>query len=1134
MRTFMPIGGHVTNVVLLLAITFSDTSAAEQQQTGNGADRGSAAAVEFFERRVRPILASHCEACHGSKKQESGLRLDSRDAVLTGGDSGPAAVSQAPGKSLILQAIRHDGDLAMPPETKLAPQQIDAITKWIQLGLPWPASDSPTDDDGKAEAAMSHWAFQPVSVPQIPVVKNKSWPQSSLDNFVLAELEAANLSPASQAAAHTLIRRATLDLLGLPPTPEEVLQFEAAWQRDSRAAWSSLIDRLLESPHYGERQARFWLDVARYADNKGYVFFESKNYPWAWTYRDWVIQAFNDDLPYDQFVVKQLAADLLDDEAPGSLAAMGFLTLGPRFMNNTHDVIDDRIDVVTRGLLGLTVTCARCHEHKFDPVPQEDYYSLYGIFRSSIEPTLRPLFQPTPDTDEYRSFDKGMRERVEKLETFIETQRQQMMKGSRDRAAEYLLAVHRKRDQPTTENFMLLTEKGSLIPAMVHRWEVYLKRTRREGNPVWTVWHRLSDLPDDEFSARAQEVHDELFSRGASANAAAPLESEPARINRLILDAFASEVPTSMEAVAKTYGELFAQVDQDWQKQLEQKGTAATALDDHTAEEVRQVLYGAGSPPMVPRALGWGFLDLLPDRPTQGEFKKLLGEVEKHSTSAPGAPPRAMVLVDSETPYQPVVFRRGNPNREGDAVPRRFLDVLSRGQRPEFQQGSGRLQLARAITDPSNPLTARVFVNRIWQQHFGTGLVETASDFGLQSNPPSHPELLDSLAKEFVTNGWSVKKLHHAIMTSSAFQQASTVDRSVHERAMTADSANRLLWRFPRRRLDFESMRDTHLAVSGSLDNKRGGPPVNILGGYNGRRSIYGFINRMDLPGLMRTFDFPEPAATSAGREVTTVPQQALFFLNHDFVAETARRLLRRTDVSSQSNPAARLDHIHRILLGRSPTDVEKRLATAFLDRPAEERPASTWKYGYGGIDEKTQQVSQFAELTHWTGSRWQAGAQLPDPNLGWVFHDRTGGHPASSDDRCFILRWTAPVTSVFSVTGKFAHRPEPGNGVRGRIVSSQSGILGEWKVDQSETETTVDRISVEAGQTIDFVVDWQGHITHDEFEWPVVVRQISDNSETGSQQQWDSQKEFAGAASDPWVDYVHALLITNEFAFVD
>jgi hypothetical protein len=1132
-------GGISWQRVLALGFCFAWLSmlpAAGVAQTFKKAD------LDFFERRVRPILVDRCVKCHGAKKQESGLRLDSRVAILKGGDSGPAARAKSPDMSLLIEAVRGSDDLKMPPDGRLKPAEVDALVRWVQLGIPWPSEISKSNN--VASDADSHWAFQRVNRPLVPKVKASTWPKSDIDRFILSKLEKVELAPATEASPRSLIRRATFNLTGLPPTVDETARFEAAYSVDPNEASQKLIDRLLDSPHYGERQGRHWLDVARYADNKGYVFFEEKNFPWAWTYRDWVIRSFNEDLPYDQFVTQQLAADLMNTgNDKRSLAAMGFLTLGARFMNNTHDIIDDRIDVVTRGLMGLTVTCARCHDHKFDPIPQADYYSMYGIFRSSHEPTLRPLFQATPDTDEYRAFEKGMVERVAALRTFEDGQRALIMKGARERAGDYLLAVHRKRNQPSTENFMLLADKGGLIPAVIHRWEGYLKLARRKNDPVWSLWHRLSELPEEGFEVAAVNLIRTMVPVGDVSNGASAGASATVAVNRLVRAAFSEASPKSMEDVGQGYGALFKAVDQQWAEALKQAGSQQppTALLDDAAESLRQVLYGIGSPPMIPRQLGWGFLDLIPDRPTQGEFKKLIGEVEKWSRTGPGAPPRAMVLVDSEVPYQPVIFQRGNPNREGRAVPRRIPEILARSGRSEFNGGSGRLELAQAIVDPANPLTARVFVNRIWKQHFGTGIVDTPSDFGLRSSAPTHPELLDWLASKFVDGGWSVKNLHRLIMNSAVYRQSAQPTPDALSQAVTVDAANRLLWKFPRRRLDFEATRDSLLAVSGALDRKLGGPASNVLNGFVPRRTVYGFVNRMDLPGLMRAFDFPEPAATSPGRETTTIAPQALYFLNNDFVTECARRLLTRQDVDSLSGPQLVPDRIHRIyriLFSRDATDDEIAVAMSFLERPQSDTStaSTTWSYGYGGVDENSSRVVGFGRLPHWTGSRWQAGVKLPDPKLGWVFHEKNGGHPASSDDRCAIRRWTSPVSGKVEIKSRIKHLPEPGNGVRGRIVSSTNGILAEAKVDHSEAELNVASIEVEPGDTIDFVADWQGQILHDEHDWRIMIRVVDSvgKSDDITLQSWDAQRDFVGGGTDVWTDYVHALMMTNEFVFPD
>lgn len=1141
-------GCLVAAILLTLSMMHTAQPTVVSAQPASDVDTSfPAEAIDFFERRVRPILTEHCVSCHGKKKQESGLRLDRRASILQGGDSGPAALPGLPERSLLIAAVRGSNDLAMPPDDSLKSGQIDALITWIQLGLPWPPEDSVTHSpDSRAE---SHWAFHPVQRPAIPEVTRHSWPKNEIDRFILSKLEQARLEPAPPASRHALIRRATLDLTGLPPTPDELKQFESFDdQHGFDAAYQSLIDRLLDSPHYGERQARHWLDVARYADNKGYVFFEEKDYPWAWTYRDWVIDAFNRDLPYDQFLKQQLAADLLNTKVDrSSLAAMGFLTLGARFMNNTHDIIDDRIDVVMRGLQGLTVTCARCHDHKFDPIPQDDYYSLYGIFRSSYEPTLRPLFQAIPDSDEFREFDKGMRERVEKLKQFEDGQRHQIMKAARDRVNEYLLAVHRKRNHPSTENFMLLADKGGLIPAVVHRWEVWLKRARRSGDPVWTLWHRLSDLPEETFADAAREIIDAVQQSPDLAQNNAEGERLQFPVNRLVREAFAGSTPESMKDVADVYGSLFRKTvsemtgaEKDGHQIGDQK--KQQSVSDPDTQAVRQVLFGPDSPPMIPEQLGWGFLDLIPDRPTQAEFKKLIGEVEKWSRTGPGAPPRAMVLMDSEIPFEPVVFQRGNPHREGKRVPRRMPQVISGSDRSSFTRGSGRLELANAIVSPKNPLTARVFVNRIWKQHFGTGLVDTASDFGLRSSPPSHPHLLDWLASEFINANWSMKKLHRLIVTSAVYQQSTEPPPDSLTAAHQSDVSNRLLWKFPRRRLDFEATRDSLLAAAGALDGKIGGPPQQVLDGFVPRRTVYGFVNRMDLPGLMRSFDFPEPAATSPGRETTTIAPQALFFLNNDFVTECARRLLQRNEFRAltESAPTShKVQIIYRILFARNPTPAELNLAEAFLDASAEpDVPAASkaWSYGYGSVDGETSRVNDFQRLTHWTGKRWQGGPKLPDAKLGWLFHDRNGGHPASSDDRCAIRRWTSPLSGSITIESHLKHRPEPGNGVRGRIVSSRSGILGEARVDHSESDINVSSIPVEPGDTVDFVADWQGHITHDEHEWQITIKRADPVSQSHNESvvDWNAQRDFTGSAPDRWIDYVHALLMSNEFVFTD
>lgn len=875
----------------------------------------------FFEKRIRPLLLARCVSCHGPQTQEAGLRLDSRAGVLKGSAEGPVVKPGNPKASRLIEVILHTGEVKMPPKRKLSSREIGDLTKWVRDGIAWGTDAKIAGKTAGSKAAKRHWAFQPVRAPRVPPVRNAGWARTPIDRFVLARIELAGLTPSPRAGKRTLIRRVTFDLTGLPPTPAEIDAFLAD---ESPGAYSRLVDRLLASPRYGERWGRYWLDVARYADNKGYVFFEEKTFPWAYTYRDYVVRSLNDDLPYNRFILEQLAADRLgraDDKSV--LTAMGFLTLGGRFMNNLHDVIDDRIDVVTRGLMGITVSCARCHDHKFDPIPQADYYALYGVFRGSVEPTLPPTFQRPADTAAYRKFDAEMQKRLKKLDDFVVKKHSELVASGKTRVAEYLLAVHARRNQPRTDDFMLLVPAGALNPAMTLRWELYLQRAKRRSDPVWSIWHRFADLPDAGFAQGAARVTSRLRE----------WKGDAAKANPLVLAAFLERPPATMSEVAKRYARLLHETEELWQqkRKASQPSSAGTpaAFDQPGREALRRVFHADDAPPNIPRALGWGFLSLLPDRPAQGVFKKLIKEVETWSIKGPGAPPRAMVLVDASEPYQPRIFLRGNPNRPGARVPRRFLSILDRAGEP-FASGSGRLELARKIVDPKNPLTARVIVNRLWQYHFGRGLVATPSDFGLQGEPPTHPRLLDFLATELIRGGWSLKRLHRTMLTSAVYRQHSAGTPAGAAR----DPQNRLLWRMNRRRLDFEAMRDSLLAVSGRLSERIGGKPVKIMSGkIVPRRTIYGFVDRMNLPGLHRTFDFPSPAATSPKRATTTVAPQALFFMNHPFVRRAADGVLSRGDVAAVADDEARIERMYRLLFGRLPTPRERELARSYLGK---------------------------------------------------------------------------------------------------------------------------------------------------------------------------------------------------------
>jgi cytochrome c553 len=862
--------------------------------------------ASFFEARIRPVLVEKCAGCHGPKKQEMGLRLDTAAGLRKGSDAGPVVEPGQPEESVLIEAIRYEGAVRMPPDGRLPETVIADLTEWVRQGAVWPEAAS----DQTGSDASVHWAFQPVVKPTVPETRGAA--DQAIDRFILARLEAAGLTWAAEADRRTLIRRLSYDLTGLPPSPERVEAFVSDQRPD---AYERLVDDLLASPRYGERWGRHWLDVARYADTKGYVFFEDAAYPWAWTYRDYVIEAFNEDRPFHQFVIEQVAADRLGPDADRrALRAMGFLTVGGRFMGNIHDVLDDRIDVVSRGLMGLTVTCARCHDHKYDPITQADYYGLYGIFASAVEPATPPLYEEPEPTEAYRAFVRELEARQGRLAEFIRRKRAELTQSAQRRVAEYLLAAHARRRQPSTESFMVITDGGDLNPAILKRWSAVLERARRHHHPVLAAWVAVEEVPDDAFGSTGAEL---LLRR---------LEAGPP-INELLARLLREEPPVSRTELAERYARLLNRVEGIWvehQARTAAAGQPAEGLADPVLEELRQLFHGPDAPSDI-ALLDHGDLDLLPDRPSQEELKKLQGAVEEWRKTGPGAPPRAMVLEDQPRPVQPRIFVRGNPNRPGDRVDRRAPTLLTGGEPRPFESGSGRLELARLLVDPANPLTARVLVNRVWMHHLGAPLVATPSDFGLRGELPSHPELLDWLAATFVEDGWSIKRLHRRIVTSRTYRQAVR-----NPEAEVADPDNRLLGRAHRRRLDLEAMRDTLLVVSGRLEERIGGPSVPNLGDpENRRRTLYAAIDRLNLPLVYRTFDFPDPNHSAPRRDPTTVPPQSLFLLNHPVVLLAASDLAGRS--LSEADPGLRVGKLYRWLFQREPSEAERSAALAFV-----------------------------------------------------------------------------------------------------------------------------------------------------------------------------------------------------------
>lgn len=882
---------------------------------GERAGNAGRVAEEFFETHVRPVLVEHCFQCHGATKQESGLRLDSRAAILRGGDGErPVVVPGRPEASRLIEAIGYRGAIQMPPDRRLSDRQIAALTQWVRAGLPWPKGrDAPAAAataavERRDTAGRSHWSLQPIHRHLPPTGRREPSRETEIDAWAAAGLRRAGMGPSPRADRPTLIRRLTYDLIGLPPTPEQV----DAFLRDTAPdAYQRLVDRLLASPHYGERWGRHWLDVARYADTRGYAFGRERRFPYAYTYRDYVIRAWNEDLPYDRLVLEQLAADQLPDlRGRWHLAAMGFLTVGRRY-NNLHDDIDDQIDVVTRGLLGLTVACARCHDHKYDPIETEDYYALYGVFASCREPEEGPLIVDVGSDPKYAAFREELARRQAAIERYRAERLHALIDTSRRHVTDYLIRVASKQPEALLrKQAMLSLTREELKPRLVERWRRFLAKRSKEEDRVFGPWHALLAVDDTRFAEDAGRVLD------------AWRTADPQRINGLVGQRLLAAPPATKIALAQRYGRLFEEVYAAWRSAG--GDDRALASLDADQQELAHLLLDEGTPTALSAGMLGGYLS----RQEAAKLKALQKKIDTWKVESPAAPPRAMVLVDRERPRDAAVLIRGNPGRRGPRVPRRFLRLLSGPGAPPFRHGSGRLELARAITDPDNPLTARVLVNRVWMHHLAAPLVDSPSDFGVRCRAPVQGEILDALARYLIDHRWSVKRLHRWIVCSHVYRQTSG-DRP---RCRRIDPENRLLWRMNRRRLEFEPMRDTLLALAGRLDPTIGGRPMDWRRGVVGRRrAVYGLIDRQDLPGLLRTFDFASPDQSTARRPATTVPAQALFLMNNPFVIECAKAVAARVSASGALEPPERIERLYRMVFCRAPTPFERQVGQQFL-----------------------------------------------------------------------------------------------------------------------------------------------------------------------------------------------------------
>ena len=1099
------------------------------------------AQMEFFEKKIRPVLVESCYKCHSStsEKVKGGLLLDSKAATLKGGDNGAALVPGNPDKSALILAIRHaDEEKAMPPKKRLPAEVVADFETWVKMGAPDPRDGKTlTAAQVETEKAKKHWAFQPVTAPTPPEVKNRKWVRNPVDQFILAKQEAAGLKPSPVADRRTLLRRAAYTLTGLPPTEEEVKAFEKDKSPD---ALEKVVDRLLTSPRYGERWARHWLDVARYADTKGYVFEEERRYPYSYTYRDYVIRAFNDDLPYDRFLVEQIAADHLElgeDKRP--LAAMGFLTLGRRFLNNVPDIIDDRIDVISRGTLGLTVACARCHDHKFDPISAKDYYAFYGVFNSSHEPNEKPLLGKASIPPEFPAYEAERLKRVAELDEFKATKLGEAKAKVRGLIGSYLHVTYQLSLTNNGDKIEKLAREAKLEPSIARRFADKAKEWQTNGDSFFAPWFEFAALAESDFAAKAAGIANQL--------------PENPKINPLLAKAFYPP-PASLKDVAEAYNKLFGGIDSQWK---EASGKKAKALDDANAEQLRMFLYADGSPANP----GDDEVRRTFDTPAQQRVRALQRKVDELDAIHPGAPPRAMALADNSNPGDSRVFKRGNPGTPGDVAPRRFLDVLSTPDSKPFTKGSGRLELAQSIASPKNPLTARVMVNRVWMHHFGKPLVTTPADFGVRTEAPVQRELLDYLAARFMADGWSMKKLHKLILLSATWQQSS----DENPKFFAKDPLNNLLWKQNRQRLDFEALRDSFLSAAGRLDITMGGHAVDItVEPFPTRRSVYAYIERQNLPGLFRTFDFASPDVSTPQRFYTTVPQQALFLMNSPFIVDQARALAADAEKASKT-PDQQIDLIYERVLQRDPERDERRMARSFLGTTLTEEPfvdVNPWSYGYGEFDGATRVLKNFTPLPKFKDNQWRGGDALPDEKLGWVLLGAEGGHPGKRF--AAIRRWTSSFTGEISISGELSRSSDAGDGVRGSVVSSRTGVVLTWQIKNGKVATPVDRLAVTKGETIDFVVDCIENENSDSFGWAPTVRLLGKPSDPAMAVEWSAQAQFLAPAKTrmapgatqsakkaskadagnqakfrptplkPLEQLAQVVLLSNEFSFVD
>lgn len=1046
----------------------------------------------FFESKIRPVLVEHCYECHSAdKKQKGNLLLDTQEGTLKGGDTGPAIVAGDPSKSLLLKAIKWENkDLQMPPKQKLSDSQIADLETWIKAGAldPRNGARALTKIEKHLEDAKTHWSFLPVVDPK----------PASLDTLIGGHA-------VQQADKRTLIRRAYLDLIGVPPTYAEVTAFSA--DNDPKA-FEKVIDRLLADTRYGERWGRHWLDVARYADTGGYT-----GLPHAWTYRDYVIQSFNEDKPYDHFIQEQIAADQLDTASdPKTLAALAFITAGWQKAGRLDDdTLDNALDTIGRGLLGLTLSCARCHDHKLEPITTRDYYGLFAVLKSCHEPKVRPTIPQleTPEVKEYWA--KNLELRSKYAQNSIK-EASDAAHDARSRFGDYLLVAEESGWQSARAVDLIKAKKlnVSVLNRVVASRANWIEKHPEIFGP-FLEFITKSSLDQPELHPRVAEAfftpadtleevarrYNELFSRVdtawrelAAARIAMPVKLTPEEID--------SYLPDFYEFIDDLQPRFLARLDA-----LEEE----LSLPEAELESLRQVLLTKGSPARFPTKTMRAAGIISNSGGGVGELSKLMSE-------HPGSPGRPMLFVDNPKPEKGYVYVRGNGGVRGADAPRRFISVFRDLFPEDFPQDkSGRLQLAQAITSPENPLTARVIVNRVWAWHFGNPIVGSPSDFGFQGEKPTNQPLLDHLAGWFMSHGWSFKQLHKYLMLSAAYQREG----------------------FPVRPLELEPFRDSLLAVSGRLNPVQFGKPLK--GGSDTRRTIYGYVNRTLLPSLYRSFDFPNPTFSAPQRNRSMLVPRVLILMNSPLLAESAKALASSV-ARDRADDAARITEVYRRVLQREPDAKEAESALAYMAAYPENdlvHPESQdWQYGVGEFDPATKQVKAFLPLTAFDEKARAfkgAGAVL----------DAMGGTPGAAGNQSTIRRWVAPLDGELNINAELIHMDEKSDGVIARILGSRHGLLGEWTAKKQSVCIDLTKVDVKKGDILDFIVNRLSGKDSAAYQWsPSIVMPGSDMpAMPGMNRRWDARVDFANpkAPQKPFSALealCHTLLLSQEFAVLE